>query len=216
LIRSVRPGVYGELSRTERMLAFVLASASGAAILAHVLLGVPMAFSVPFLALPFSLLLAGVVLWKRARFGRLHRVSALVIRGAFWGVLATLAYDVVRPLLKLVFEYPFSPFAAIPAFGHYITGRPRDDPVAIAMGWVYHVWNGVSFAVMFTVLKPAGGITAGVLWAMLLQALMMAIYPEFLKIRLDHPGFLATGIVGHAFWGIVLGWGVKHDARKRS
>jgi hypothetical protein len=46
---------------------------------------------------------------------------------------------------------------------------------------------------------------------MLLQGLMMAIYPTFLKIRLDNPGFLMTGLVGHAVWGVVLGYGLERQ-----
>jgi len=44
---------------------------------------------------------------------------------------------------------------------------------------------------------------------MILQGLMMWVYPHFLAIRLEDPGFLMTGIVGHGLWGIVLGYGIK-------
>lgn len=209
-IPAAAPGI--PLRPRERVLGLICASVSGAAILGYAFLGLPMTFTVPFVSLPLTLLLVGAVLRARRRYGRLHAGAELVIRGAAWGVVGTALYDIIRPLLRMVFRYQFSPFAAIPMFGHLMTGLPPTDRMAIALGWVYHAWNGVSFAAMLALLWPRGGVLPGVAWAMLLQGLMMATYPSLLQVRLDNPGFLVTGIVGHAVWGAVVGAGLRRGA----
>ena len=102
----------------------------------------------------------------------------------------------------------------MPIFGSLMTGLEQSEPKAILAGWLYHFWNGISFGMMFTMLAPKGGILKGLIWAMFLQGLMMWVYPNFLQVRLDNPGFLWTGLVGHAFWGVVLGYGIKRFHEK--
>jgi hypothetical protein len=197
------------LSRGQRVLAWLLASTSGAAIIAYAFLGLPMTFTVFFVVLPTGLLLAGAVLAGRKLHHRLHRLSILIVAGCRWGLIGTLAYDAIRPILKWIIGFSYNPYRAIPYFGFMMTGLPVSDPRAVALGWIYHFYNGISFAVMFAVLKPTGGMAPGVIWALLLQALMMMVYPAFLQIRLADPGFLISGIVGHAVWGLVVGMGIR-------
>lgn len=191
----------------------LLASTSGAAILAHTYGPVPLSFTAPFVVLPTASLLVSLILLRRKLYQRLHVFSSHLMRGAGWGLLATLVYDAIRPLLKMIFAFTFDPYRAIPIFGQLITGLPVTDPLVIATGWIYHFWNGISFGMMFALLRPQGGPIAGLLWALILQGLMMAIYPVLLRIRLEDPGFMAMGLVGHGLWGIVLGLGLKWGAR---
>ena len=44
----------------------------------------------------------------------------------------------------------------IVAFGVLITGRPESDPAAVAAGWIYHFWNGISFATMYVLIAGRG------------------------------------------------------------
>jgi hypothetical protein len=197
------------LTHSQRVLAWFLASISGAAILAHAFARLPMTFTVFFGVLPTGLLLAGVVLVGRQLHSRLNQLSTIVVAGCKWGLIGTLAYDAIRPVLKWVIGFSFNPYKAIPYFGHMMTNLPVSDPRAIAAGWLYHFWNGVTFAVMFAVLRPKGGVFAGIVWAMILQAIMMIVYPAFLQVRLSDPGFLISGLVGHAVWGAVVGAGLR-------
>ena len=196
------------ISRRERLVAIALAGTSGLAVLAHVFMGLPMAFTVPVIVLPATVLLGGMTLYYARRFGALHAFSRTVTAGAAWGLLATLAYDAIRPLLKLIFRFDFNPYRAIPIFGELMTGLPQATVQAQLAGWTYHFWNGISFGVIFALMRPRGGIAWGWAWAMLLQGLMMIAYPRFLAVRLADPGFLAAGIVGHSLWGVVLGAGL--------
>jgi len=198
-----------KLSLREVVFGIILASASGAAVLAHAFVSAPMTFTVPFIVLPTFALLLGVVLLRRKLYHRFHIFAEQLILGAWTGLVATLAYDAIRPVLQLIFQFSFEPYKAIPIFGQLITGLPATDNLAIITGWIYHFWNGVSFGMMFALLKPKGGAVAGLIWGLGLQCLMMAAYPKFLQIRLEDPGFLVTGLVGHSLWGIVLGLSVK-------
>ena len=187
-----------------------LAATSGSALLAHTFAAIPLSFTVTFVSLPATLLLGAVVLLRWRLHARLRFLASCVARGAGWGLVGTLGYDVVRPLIVWAFGFPFTPFAAIPAFGHFMTGRPVDDPIALTAGWAYHFWNGVSFGVMLAIAWPRAGWLPGVLWGCGLQVLMNLTYPQMLGLRLNTPGFLFTGFVGHGVWGLVLGHGLRH------
>lgn len=202
------------LERREIALGVGMAGTSGAAVLAHTFGPLPMSFTVPFVVLPATSVLVGLVLARRRLYGRLHRFSALITRGAAVGLGATLVYDLVRPILIGALGLSFDPYRAIPIFGALITGLPAVDPAALATGWAYHFWNGISFGIMFALMRPAGGVVWGIGWSMVLQGLMMLAYPTFLQARLDDPGFMLSGLIGHGLWGIVLGAGLGVWARR--
>lgn len=207
-----RSGAQGPSTRVI-VLGVLLASTSGAAILAHTFGPVPMRVLVPFVVLPGALVLTGMVYASRKRYPELELFADRAISGILWGLIATLAYDAIRPPLVWAFQYDFNPYKAMPIFGHLITGRPEDDTIAQVVGWGYHFWNGLSFGLMLALMRPRGGPIAGFVWAMILQGFMMAAYPSFLDARLDNPGFLMTGIVGHGIWGLVLGEGLRRWGR---
>jgi hypothetical protein len=202
------------LEPREVLLGVGMAGTSGAAVLAHTFGPVPMSFTVPFVVFPSASLLVGAMLARQRRFARLHRFSELLARGAIVGLAATLLYDAVRPLLVAALGLTFDPFRAIPIFGTLITGLPANDPLALAAGWIYHYWNGISFGMMFALLRPAGGIGWGVAWALTLQVLMMIAYPTLLRARLDDPAFMASGLIGHSLWGMVVGAGIREWSRR--
>lgn len=191
----------------------VLAGLSGAAVLAEAFTPIPMRISVPVVVLPGALLLTGMVFASTRRFRELDRFADRAISGAIFGLLATLAYDAIRPALMFIFRYHFNPYRAMPVFGSLITDEPKTTALAVAIGWIYHFWNGLSFGVTFALMRPRGGPVAGLVWAMVLQGLMMWSYPTLMRIRLDNPGFLMAGIVGHSVWGLVLGTSLRRWGR---
>ena len=203
-----------QLTKTEQLMGVGLASTSGLAILLHTFGPVPLRFAAPFIALPAMIILVGSVLLRRRLYERLHAFASVTLSGGIYGLAATLVYDLVRPAIKWIAGYQFNPFRAMPVFGMLITGLPQTDPLAIAIGWIYHFWNGISFAIMFALVRPQGGAILGMLWGLGLQGLMMFTYPHLLQLRLETPGFMMMGIIGHAFWGLVLGyslrrWGIR-------
>ena len=203
-----------KLSITQILVGLLLTSTSGVAITLWGLGKIPMSFTVSFVVLPSIVILVSAVLYYKNN-DKFQWFNDLIIQGGKWGLLATLFYDAIRPLLKLIFRFDFNPYRAMPIFGELITGLSQSAPLAIFAGWTYHFWNGISFGMMFALLAPKGGILKGFLWSMALQGLMMWVYPHFLEIRLADPGFLMTGLVGHGLWGVVLGYGIKKNFEKK-
>jgi hypothetical protein len=198
------------LSPRETLLGFGLAGTSGAALLAYAFAGLPMTFTVTFVVVPATLALFGAMFLRERLYPGLHELADRALRGGFWGLIGTFAYDLVRPLIVGAFRFPFSPFAAIPAYGAFMTGQPVEHPASIAAGWLYHFWNGISFGMLFAVVRPRGGPLLGCLWGFGLQLLLTAMYTQLqLAVRWSTPGFMFTGFVGHAFWGAMLGAGLK-------
>jgi len=182
-----------------------LAGASGAALVAQVVFDLSMTWTSGLVALPATGLVVGAAFAGRRENDRLAVVADRLVAGALWGLVATLAYDAARPLLVWGLSLDFAPYRAHATFGSLITGQPRGTTTATVVGWGYHFWNGIGFGTMFALVRPRGPWPAGLVWALGLQGLMMALYPRFLEVRLDDPGFLVTTIVGHGIYGIVLG-----------
>jgi hypothetical protein len=199
--------------RGEIWIGIGLASLSGLFLLAQVFVSIPLSLTAPFVVLPSAVGLITVALVRMRAYVRLDQFHARLGVGARWGLAATLLYDVVRPAIQLLFGSPFAAFRAIPIFGSLITGLPETDPLALAVGVAYHIWNGVSFGMMFALVRPRGGILNGLLWGVALQSLMLATYPRLLQVRLEEPSLLISGLIGHGIWGMTLGYGVRREAR---
>lgn len=189
--------------------AVALAGSSGGAIIAHTYGPVTMRYAVPFVVFPAAALLVGGVFAGQRRYDRLEVISDRIIKGAMWGLMATLVYDLIRPLIVLLFSLDTNPFAAMPIFGALITGRAPDTGVALTMGWIYHFWNGIGFGVMFALVRPRGGPVAGLVWGLALEGFMLAVYPGFLGTSVATTAFVSVGVVGHAAWGLALGEGLR-------
>ena len=189
----------------ELVVLVALAGTSGLALVAHILMKLSMSWTAGFVALPATAALIILIFIGKGRHDRARIFADRLIAGAAFGLLATLAYDAFRPLLVAVFQLHFNPYRAHPIFGSLITGRPPSDGLAQVVGWMYHFWNGITFGMIFALVRPRGGPVAGLIWAETLQMFMMALYPKFLEVRLNDPGFLVTGLVGHGVYGLVLG-----------
>jgi hypothetical protein len=199
------------LTTAEALLAVCLLGISGLGVIAQAYGVIALSYTAPFIVFPIGCLLGIAILLKRRLPERLHAYTDALIRGAVWGLLATFAYDAIRPVVVSVFDFNYKPFKAIHIFGELITGRPPGDTLSDVAGWSYHFWNGISFGMMFALLRPRGGVIAGVIWGETLQMLLTVVYVDLLTDF--HPlatGTLVTGIIGHGLWGVVLGAGLKY------
>ncbi len=201
-------------STRAKLLGAGLAGASGLAVILDAFTNWDMSATVPLVVVPATLLFGGLVFASLRRFSELDRFAERTMIGIACGLLATIAYDLVRPVLVTIFQFNANPYKAMPLFGSRITGRPTDDGVAVLVGWLYHFWNGISFAVMFALVRPRGGWFAGLLWGLGLQIFTILVYPSFLEARLDDVGFMVTGLVGHSIWGAVLGASLQRWGRE--
>lgn len=205
----------GERVAVRLALAAVAASA-GNGVLGQAFGLIPLRVAARWSVLPSVLLLGAImVAGVPGLRGRADALRVLLRRGAAWGLAATLAYDVVRPPMRRSLGFEYDPFRAVALFGELITGRAAHDPLALTVGWAYHYVDGIGFGVVFALLCPRGGITAGLAWAAVLQALLLVSYPPLVGVPLGDPGFLVMGFVGHAVFGVVLGAGVRRAAESR-
>lgn len=193
-------------SRRVKLLGVALAGASGLSVMLHAFTDWGMDVTFPLVVVPATLLFGGLVFLSLRKYPELDRFAARTLSGIVCGFAATLVYDLVRPILVAIFQFHANPYKAMPLFGSRITGRPTDDGVAVFVGWLYHFWNGISFGVMFALVRPRGGWFLGLLWGLGLQIFTILVYPSFLEARLDDVGFMVTGLVGHAIWGAALGY----------
>lgn len=205
-----------DLTGAEVAFGLAMACTSGLAIIAHTFAGISLRFAAGAIVLPSAVILTGIILLAQNRSARFHEFARLLSVGAAWGLIATVAYDAIRPLLVAILQSDFDPYKAMGIFGQLATGRPQGDTVVTVVGWTYHFWNGISFGMMYALVRPLGGMLSGLIWALILQALMMIVYPSFLEARLADPGFLVSGIVGHGLWGLLLGWGVQRSGIRRA
>jgi hypothetical protein len=193
--------------------------ASGAALVVHILSSI---------SLGLALLVAGIIVaitggltWKQLPPAARARVAQRVKIGLVAGLLATLAYDSSRWIMVTLFHYTFWPFDVYPIFGYAIAGSNIPSNVATVIGTLYHYTNGIMFAIAYTILFAPRGWWAGILWALGLEALMLAIYPGWLHPRAFNE-FVSVSMLGHVAYGSVLGsfsqqalkWRKKlHDTR---
>ena len=131
------------------------------------------------------------------------------------GILATIAYDLSRLLLVTTFQIKLWPFEAFPHFGYAIAGPQISRTVAIIIGTLYHVINGVFFSVSYCVLLGTKRWFYGILWALGLEVLMFSIYPTWLNLDAVMKEFTIVSVTGHLAYGAVLGSLAKSWVPKR-
>lgn len=143
--------------------------------------------------------LFGVALWARAK--GLKEQGRVIASGLFAGSLATLAYDIVRVPIA---HSGIPVFKAISYFGTVLVGVQAPTPFSEAVGWAYHLSNGVSFGLMYAAVVRRPGPISAVLWGLALEgAMLLTPYAEVFGYRRDAK-FLAITIGAHAVYGLVL------------
>jgi hypothetical protein len=131
-------------------------------------------------------------------------LTSRLAAGLFAGLAATAAYDAVRLLLRLSGIIGFDPFLTQPIFGQLITGAPLESPAAIAAGWLYHLWNGVGFALMYTLVAGPANPLYALGWALFLEIAWLTALPSALNFTL-RPDLIAVSLIGHTAYGLTLG-----------
>jgi hypothetical protein len=147
---------------------------------------------------------SGALVWRRLAPPGRREARRRVAAGIVAGLAATCAYDLVRWVAVELGGLAFRPFEAFPLFGRLLIGSGAPAPFAVLAGTCYHLLNGVSFAVAYALTLGDRGWRAGVAWAVVLEALMLTLYPGWL-----HPAsvaeFFGISMLGHLAYGVVLG-----------
>ncbi|MEO6060373.1 MAG: DUF6789 family protein [Thermoflexales bacterium] len=185
-----------------RRLAAVLPLATGAGLLGFLLARVSLWLGFAVVGLIGIGLVIGV--WRRANPAARADLLARARAGLFAGLIATACYDVARYVLVTAFESSVWPFAAFPAFGGLLMGPAEPYDARLIAGIAFHIVNGVGFTLAYALFVRRPRILTGVLWALVLEALMLTLYPTWLDIKAIGE-FTQMSMFGHVVYGIVLG-----------
>lgn len=176
----------------------VLFFATGAALVTHIVFGLPL----------WATFFGGVVLaaltlsWLARRVGvDLNRVIRV---GLTSGAIATAAYDLSRIAIVGLAGLDSRPFAAWPLFGAALIGEQATSATQWIVGGAFHVTNGLAFAVAYTYWFAGRGPIAGIAFALVLEGFMLSLYPGWLNISSYAP-FVIMSLTGHLVYGSVLG-----------
>ncbi|GHE39198.1 hypothetical protein GCM10018771_19600 [Streptomyces cellulosae] len=139
-------------------------------------------FSMPVLfwavGVPGMAIVAAVYLY--ARVTGLERLQDRIAVGVVGGIALTLALDAVRIAGVHLGYLPDSPTM----FGNLITGaKPMADPTALSytLGAVYHLFNGISFALVYSIVFGRTRWWGPVLYAVLFVETGMMTLPPMEK-----------------------------------
>jgi hypothetical protein len=184
--------------------------ATGAGLAAYLVLGVPLPVAATGMAV------AGVAGW----IGLLPALETaqrrwLIARcgaGLRAGALAILAYDATRYGVVAVASLSFEPFHVFSRFGQALLGSATGEPLASAAGAVFHIANGLGFAIAYALAIPRPTVRTGIAWALCLEVLMLALYPAWLGVSLAGE-LLPVSLAGHVAFGATLGVVTRRIAR---
>lgn len=192
----------GEESRW-RLLLVGLPLATGGALLLYVLAGWSLLAALGVTAM----VTAATAVYGWQRLGPFARAWARrrVLAGIVAGVVATIGYDVVRLALVRFGGFTFWPFDIFGVFGRALLGDVADPLLLRAAGVSYHLANGICFGIAYALVWGRRGVWTGLAWAMGLEALMVGIYPGWLKIDTLLGEFLSVSLFGHITYGLLLG-----------
>jgi hypothetical protein len=171
---------------------------TGAGLVAHIVVGLPL-----WLTVPVGLLGVGTLFTAIGAFTDLDMPRAL-LPGVVSGAVAVAAYDAVRLLVVGVFDLSVEPFEAWRFFGQGLIGAGAPDTAHWVAGAAFHVTNGLCFAVAYSLWFGRRGVVAGIAWGLFLEAFMLGLYPGWLGISAYLP-FLAVSLTGHVAYGATLG-----------
>jgi hypothetical protein len=148
---------------------------------------------------------AAVVTWLRADAGLRPALKTLALTGALAGVAATAGYDTSRLFLVHMGGLKVSPVDTLALFGRSILGGNAAAGSALIVGTAYHYLNGIGFSIGYCYLFGGKDWRFGVLWALGLEAAMVAIYPGWLDLKAVMGEFAAVSLTGHVVYGAILG-----------
>ena len=181
----------------------IAVSLSGVALLLHWMGWVHLGFAA-MICLPLTVVIIAVCL-AVARPEHRRIVAQRLFAGLFAGFMGLIAYDVIRWLLVETGLIPANPFRVIDVFGLLILQTDIDTALTKAVGWGFHVWNGLTFAMMFTLAFGRGRILWAVIWSLILEIAMLASYPSMFHIVMGWP-FVSISLIGHLAFGLAVGW----------
>lgn len=187
----------------------VASLANGAALVAHIVGGIPLPV---MLAVMWAIAVAAVVAMGGVgdRRGRAVILRNVVV-GVGAGLIATLAYDATKAALAQLDPSPYNPFEATRIFGTILIGAKAPALAIAVVGWAFHLSNGCTFAIAYSCLFARDGqisrrraLATGVAWGLFLETFQLALYPGWMKIGFVDE-FRRISFTAHVVFGAGLG-----------
>ncbi|MGH9213500.1 MAG: hypothetical protein ACRD2C_22925 [Acidimicrobiales bacterium] len=184
--------------------------ATGAALVVHIVVDVPLWLSVAVAATAAGCVIALAV---HRHPGGTRAGRRVITVGTASAVAALVAYDGTRLAISTGLGYEVGPFDAFRHFGAGLVGSSASNAARWTAGTLFHITNGITFGIAYTIVAGRRGVVAGVLFGLGLEAAMIAFYPAWLQIP-NLREFVSMSIVGHAVYGAVLGVAAQHGLRR--
>jgi hypothetical protein len=158
-----------------------------------------------------------------SRVTGMERLFQRLWLGLIGGIVLTLALDVVRVAGVHLGYLPDS----VTMFGNMITAAPamaEPTPLSYALGGAYHFFNGISFALVYSILfgrtRWWGAVLFSVAFVELGMMTLPPMAPKFGPFGLDKfntlwNGYFLDTLLAHAAMGLALGVIMHHFARHR-
>jgi hypothetical protein len=143
--------------------------------------------------------------WLRSSQQERKTIASRAITGLAAGAIATLAYDLSRLLFVNLLNIQFNPFGAFPHFGKLLVGVNSPQYLILISGILYHLLNGILFAIAYCFLFSNRNWKWGIVWAMALEFAMFTIYPTWLDLQAVMKEFTIVSVSGHIAYGTTLG-----------
>ncbi len=194
------------LAERHRLLFAALFLSTGAALLIYIISGVSLLAAALLVLAAASFV--GAWIWRQADGRSQDAMRTLLKTGFVAGILATSAYDLSRFFLIEVTGIAFWPFDIFNIFGQALVGAGFSGPWVRLAGLVYHFANGIGFALAYTIVAGRRGVWAGIVWAMVLEVMMVGVYPGWLDVRAINE-FVQVSVLGHVVYGAVLGYSAR-------
>lgn len=185
--------------------------ATGAALVAHILFDLPL-----WLSVAMALTGAVCVLMLAARR---HPDGVVVGRkvllvGLGSAAAALVAYDLTRLAVSELAHFQVGPFEAFKHFGNGLLGREGPPTTAVwVAGTAFHVVNGLTFGIAYTVAAGRKGVLAGLAFGLGLELIMLGLYPAWLQIP-NLREFTTMSMLGHVSYGVTLGYLAKRGLER--
>jgi hypothetical protein len=179
----------------------VAALSSGAALVTHILTAVSLTTAVAFAG---ALMVATVAFhWRRAGPYARRWLRRRLAVGVLAGAVATAAYDGAKFILSRLDPSPYNPFEVVRVFGALLAGPAAPKVLAFAVGFAFHAYNGISFAVAYCLLFGRRGVWSGIMWGLFLESFQLVLYPDWLQVRY-YREFAQISALSHIIYGMTL------------
>ncbi|HSV64423.1 MAG TPA: DUF6789 family protein [Mycobacteriales bacterium] len=196
------------------LLALGAAATSIAALLLQLVGVIRMPYTLSLVTAPSMIFLLSM----QIRAGRAHRpliINRLRV-GFAAGLIGLVAYNATRWVVAALLSLQTSPFYSIYIFGALITAKPADTSVAAVAGWLYHISNGVTFAIVYTLIAGPARWWFGLLWGLILEGAMLVTYSSSAVLRPPALApFVAVSLISHAMYGATVGVVAQRHALAR-